>query len=358
MQHRLRIAQLVLPWLPVPPNGYGGTEQVVYDLTEGLAARGHEVTLFSVGTSKTSAKLQYIFEEPLGLQPEVMEALKSSFYPWMHVAACFEHQHEFDIIHSHAQFLGLPFAAIAQTPSVHTFHRVYEFVDKDELDLVLRYKRLNFVSISNSQRSLPLNFVATVCNGINTDRFAFKGNRRGDYIFWAGRIIDKKGPEEALLVARKTGLPLVMAGKKTDPDYFQQKIAPLLSKVASVKLVGELTTDEMVRHYQGAMLTLVPVKWNEPFGLIPVESMSCGTPVVGYAKGGLRETVVNGKTGYLLAEADVEKLSKKTQEIFELGDEAYWEMSQQARKHVEVNFSIAHMTQAYEQVYYKVSNSQ
>src|SRR3972149_1720673 len=133
----LRIAQLVLPWIPLPPPGYAGTERVVYSLTEGLVKRGHQVTLVASGDSHTSAKLEAVLPEALGLQADVKAAQAGSFYPLMHVAHCFELASQFDIIHSHAQFLGLPFAAAVKTPSVHTFHRVYAFAAADEQDLVM-----------------------------------------------------------------------------------------------------------------------------------------------------------------------------------------------------------------------------
>src|SRR3989344_4728098 len=120
----LRIAQLVLPWISLPPKGYAGTERVVYHLTEGLVKRGHRVTLFASGDSKTSAKLEAVIPKAMGLQIDVKEAQAQSFYPLLHVAHCFEMAGEFDIIHSHAQFLGLPLAAASKTPSIHTFHRI------------------------------------------------------------------------------------------------------------------------------------------------------------------------------------------------------------------------------------------
>lgn len=352
---KLRIAQLVLPWISLPPRGYAGTERVVYNLTEGLVKKGHQVTLFSVGESKTSARLEYVFEKPLGLQTDVMKTLKSSFYPWIHVANCFEKQDQFDIIHSHAQFLGLPFAAVAKTPSIHTFHRIFQFVNQDELDLVKRYgSRLNFTSISNSQRIAGINFVATVYNGIDINKFAPTKNPERDYIFWAGRVIDKKGPMEAIQVAKQLNTPLIMAGNITESDYFEQNIKKEIDGKL-IQFIGEISEEEMIKLFQNAKLTLFPIKWNEPFGLIPVESMACGTPVIAYANGGVKETIIDEKTGYLVEEkVGIEELITKTETILDMADEQYKKMCQNCREHVVNNFSLQKMVDDYEKIYYSL----
>lgn len=349
----MKIAQLVLPWLPIPPPGYAGTERVVTALTEGLVKRGHEVTLFSVGESKTSAKLEAILPKALGLQSDVMGSLKTSFYPLMHVAHCFARAHAFDVIHSHAQFLGLPFADLVKRPSVHTFHRVYAFQTPDEEDLVKRYGHLNFTSISNAQRVPGVNFIATVYNGIDTDVYTPTQKPTRDYLLWAGRLIDKKGPEEAIRVAKAVGMPIVMAGEMTELAYFEERIRPHVDG-RQVRLAGDQTPAGIVRLYQNAKVTIVPTKWNEPFGLVPVESMACGTPVVGYARGGVVETVAPG-TGFLTPETDgVKGLVEKVNEILALDENQYAALCTKARHHVEKNFSVEKMVEGYEAVYRKI----
>lgn len=344
---KLRIAQLVLPWIPLPPPGYAGTERVVYNLTQGLVQKGHEVTLFSVGESKTSAKLQFIFEKGFTLQSDVIAFQKASFYPMMHVANCFQLHKQFDIIHSHAQMIALPFAAIVKTPTVHTFHREFAFNDQDVIDLVMHYKNLNYVSISNSQRSLPLNFVQTVYNGTDTTRYVPSKNPTRDYLFWAGRIIEKKGPHVAISVAKSLGMKLIIAGKITEKEYFEEKIAPMIDGV-NINLVENSTEDEMIKFYQNAKATLFPIEWNEPFGLIPVESMACGTPAVAFAKGAVKETILDGKTGYLIdptkgADGFRTALSK----IDDINPEV-------CREHVVNNFSNEQMIDNYEKAYEKI----
>ncbi len=347
MDKKLRIAQLVLPWIPLPPPTYAGTERVVYNLVEQLVKKGHEVTLFSVAESKTSARLEYILEKALGLQQDVMGMLKGSFYPLAHVANCFEKADRFDIIHSHAQFLGLPFAAIAKTPSVHTFHRIFEFASSDEKDLVYRYKHLNYISISNSQRIEGLNFISTVYNGIDIQRYIMIDSTKKDYLLWAGRLIDKKGPREAIEVAKKTGMVLVMAGKTTEVEFFQKYIEGELDG-EQVKFVGDVSEKEMIHLYQNAYATLAPVKWNEPFGLIPVESMACGTPVVAFANGGVVETIKDGQTGFLVPEEKgVNGLVEAVARIGEIDRNT-------CRQHVVDNFSVEKMADGYEMAYRKV----
>lgn len=351
MNKKLRIAQLVLPWIPIPPPKYGGTERVVHELTEGLVRRGHEVTLFSVGESKTKAKLSYVFEHALGLQKDVGQTLKSSFYPLLHVGECFARSEEFDIIHSHAQFLGLPFGAISKTPSVHTFHRIFSFADKDEEALVRHFSYLNFISISEAQRIPDVNFIATVYNGLDIESYVPIQQPTRDYILWAGRFIEKKGPREAIKVAKKLGLKLILAGTITEDDYFNKYIKQEIDGV-QIEMRGELSQQEMVKLYQNARLTLVPVKWNEPFGLVPVESMACRTPVVGYSNGGLVETIRDGITGYLVEEdKGVDALAEKVQHIMNMKKEEYDRMAQAARAHVIANFSTEKMVDGYEAVY-------
>ncbi len=349
----LRIAQLVLPWIPLPPPGYAGTERVVYHLTEELVRRGHKVTLFASGDSHTSAKLEAVLPKALGLQEDVKAAQAGSFYPLMHVAHCFEMAGEFDIIHSHAQFLGLPFAAAAKTPSVHTFHRVYAFTHQDEQDLVMHYGKLNYTSISNAQRVPGVNYVATVYNGVDTSVYKPAERPTRDYLFWAGRVIDKKGPLEAILVAKKLGMNLVMAGEVTEPAYFEKVIKPHIDGV-KIQLAQHETRESLIILYQNAKVTVVPTKWNEPFGLVPVESMACGTPAVSYANGGVVETIAEG-TGFLIDEkTGVDGLAAKVKEIVDMESPSYQALCASARQHVLKNFSVESMADGYEHVYAKI----
>ncbi len=354
MKTKLRIAQLVLPWISLPPKGYAGTERIVCNLTEGLVKKGHDVTLFSTGDSSTSAKLESIFNQSLGLQYDVMGTLKTSFYPLMHVAHCFEKQKQFDIIHSHAQFLALPFASLSNTPSLHTFHRTFHSLTQDEQDIVEKYHWLNFNSISHSQRVEGINFIANVYNSIDTQVYQPSKNIRKNYLLWVGRFIDKKGPVEAIQTAKILKIPLILAGKITDEDFFNKNIKPEIDGNL-ISFIEEPTNKIIVSLYQGAYLTLVPVKWNEPFGLIPIESMACATPVVAYANGALKETILDGKTGYLVAESEgINGLIEKTKTILNFNNDKIAHFSQACRAHVEKNFTIERMVDEYEKLYKEI----
>lgn len=350
----LRIAQLVLPWISLPPSGYAGTERIVYHLTEGLVKRGHQVTLFASGDSRTSAKLEAVIPKAMGLQGNVKSTLSGSFYPLYHVAHCFEMAGEFDIIHSHAQFLGLPFGAVCKVPSVHTFHQTYEFTNSDEKDLVMHFgKKVNLTSISNAQRIDGINFVATVYNGVDVSLYKPIDNPTRDYLFWAGRVIDKKGPLEAIKVAHHLKMNLVMAGEVTDVNFFEKHIRPHIDGV-KVQLAQHESREHIIQLYQHAKVTVVPTKWTEPFGLVPVESMACGTPAVSYDRGGVAETIAEG-TGFLVKEEEgVEGLVRRVKQILDLSPDQYADMSHKARTHVEEHFSIETMVDGYENVYAKI----
>ncbi len=349
---KLRIAQVVLPWIALPPRSYAGTERIVYYLTEELVRRGHEVTLFATGDSTTSAKLSAILPKSLGLQDDVSGKLKSSFYPWMHVAEAFRRYKEFDVIHSHAQFIGLPFGAICPVPSVHTFHRIFAPILADEEALLKQYRHLNFTSVSNTQRIEGLNYIATVFNGTDTKRFVPLAHAKREYLFWAGRIIEKKGVREAIAIAKRCHFPLIIAGKITEQEYFDTYVRDEIDG-KMIQFVNNATQEQMTTLYQHAKATLIPVKWNEPFGLTTVESMSCGTPVVAYANGGIKETVIDGIGGYIVDEkrGGIEALTKKTQALLAMDAATYDSVCEAARNHVERHFSITKMVDGYEAVY-------
>jgi len=372
---KLKIAQLILPWIALPPKGYGGTERIVTWLTEGLVKKGHEVTLFASGDSTTSAKLSSVVDKALTLQTDVHSTISANLYPLCHTASCFSKAEEFDIIHSHAQYLALPFSAIVKTPTVHTFHRKFKGLEDEEF-LVKYFKNEKFISISNNQREFGLNFVATVYNGIPVDDFEFS-NQRGDYLFWAGRAVDKKGPLEAIKVAKATGIRLKMAGIATESDFYKEKIKPSIDGKL-ITWVGEQNHQEMVDLYKNALLTLFPIKWREPYGLIPVESMACGTPAVSFACGGAAETVADGKVGFLVDPEDkdlepkahvrgldlkikkrgVDGLVEAVQTIQQWDKETMGQCRLACRKHVEENFSVKKMIENYEKAYEKVLHDQ
>lgn len=345
----MKIAILAPPYLPIPPNGYGGVERVVYLLTEGLVKKGHDVTLFAPGDSKVSAKLFSTFPKSIGNSGELKN---KPFYPLLQYVDCFKRASEFDIIHNHAEHLAMFLAELVTTPVVHTIHST--LIDGETLPekrLVWeRFKKHHFVSISDNQREgmKDLNYAGTVYNGIDISGYKYIENPRGDYLLWVGRITPKKGPLEAIVASGKAGMKLVMAAT-IDPieqKYYEEVIRPKIDG-DKVEFVGELHGDSLSTLYGNAYATLVPISWHEPFGLVMVESMACGTPVVAYDIGSAREVVRDGHTGFVV---------KDQLEMVEAVERVRTLKRFDCLKRVEEKFTAERMVSGYEAVYRKILN--
>jgi len=340
----MRIAQVAPLWERVPPPAYGGTELVVNLLTEELVRRGHEVTLFASGDSITSAKLEAGCDQalrPLGLLPH-----EYAVYDQMQLSKVFQQAGEFDIIHSHVDFPALPYAALCKTPVVHTVHGIFTPLTEQ---IWAQHRDQNYVSISDSQQrqDLGLNYVATVYNAISTKPFTFRAQPQAPaYLAFLGRMSPEKGPHLAIEIAQRSGWPLKMAGKIDfeNRDFFERDVAPLIDG-QQIEFLGE--ADQRLKNelIAGATATLFPITWREPFGLVMIESMACGTPVIAMALGSAPEIIVDGKTGYLCQTVDdcVEALSQIDQ--LDRHD---------CRHHVEIHFSVQRMVDGYEAVYRQV----
>jgi glycosyltransferase involved in cell wall biosynthesis len=340
----MRIAILAPPYLPVPPPLYGGTEKIVSLLTEGLVANGHDVTLFASGDSVTSAKLAHMFPKALGNSGLIKGDTEK---PIAHYHACYARAAEFDIIHSHGQYLSLPEAEGLKTPVVFTWHgSMFAGETTEEKRAMLRtYKHLNFVSISNNQRDgLPeLHYVATVYNALDLSEYPFVAHNQGDYLLWIGRVSPKKGPLDAIRVAKKLGIRLEMAAAidPIDRPYFEQEIKPHIDG-KQIIYHGEVGHDAVVELYAGARCTLYPISWHEPFGLVMVESMACATPVVAYNIGSVSELVRDGISGYVVQGMD--EMVAAVKRIDRIDRAA-------CRKHVEEHFHKDRMVEDYLRVY-------
>ncbi len=293
----MRIAQIAPLWERVPPLTYGGTELVVGLLTDELVRRGHDVTLFASGDSVTLAKLKSIHPKALRLDPSVQEG---TIYDMLHLSTAYGEASEFDVIHSHMGCLALPYAKLVKTPTVHTLHGIFT---PDNHKMFFHAKDLNYVSISNSQREPAsyLNYVATVYNGIEVSKHKFFPTPdEPPYLAFLARISPEKGPQHAISIARETGIPLKMAGKidAVDVEFFENEIKPQIDG-EHIQFLGEFNHEQKNELMGRAIATLLPITWREPFGLVMVESMAAGTPVVAMRLGSTPEVVQPGVSGFL-----------------------------------------------------------
>jgi glycosyltransferase involved in cell wall biosynthesis len=265
-------------------------------LCEELVRRGHEVTLFATGDSVTSARLMSAY--PLGYTRDA-DLWDWRFHETMHAAWAFEHAAEFDLIHSHAYHFALPFTRLVDTPVLTTHHTS---VDPDVLRTFRRYPDAHLVATSQFQRRslAEIADVPVVHPGIDTASFPL-GSGGGDYLMFLGRMIPDKGPVEAVRIARQAGLPLVMAGP--GDDYFAAEVAPLVDG-HHVDYLGRVSPAERNRLLAGAAALLFPVSYPEPFGLVMLEAMACGTPVAATSLGAVPEIVEPGVTGHHAEGAD------------------------------------------------------
>jgi len=343
----MRIAILAPPYLPVPPKQYGGTERIVSLLTEELVVRGHDVTLFASGDSVTSARLVSPVGNALGNDGTQKG---SALLPLLHYSDCFRREKDFDFIHSHAQYLGLFLAEKSAVPVVHTWHgSFYEGEVPEEKRRVLQvFQNQNFVSISKSQQEgMPhLHYIGNVYNGLSLQAYPFVEKPKGTYLLWVGRIVEKKGPLTAIRVAQKIQMPLIMAGAidPIDRPYFEEVIQPHIDG-SHVVFHGELEEKELVSLYGNAMATLYPITWHEPFGLVMIESLACGTPVIAYDRGSVSEVIQDGKTGVIVPiEQGIEGLMNAVSSIQRIS-------RMDCRTSVESRFTIGRMVDSYEKIY-------
>ncbi len=296
----MKIAQVAPLSESVPPKLYGGTERVVHYLTEELVKEGHEVTLFASGDSCTAATLVATVEKALRLNPNCEDTLAPHI---VQLEDVIERADEFDIIHFHTDYLHFPFSQHSLTPDVTTLHGKLSI---PELQYVYNRFHQPVVSISNNQRKpLPqANYVGTVYHGLPVNLHK-KGNGDGGYIAFLGRISPEKGIDKAIEWAMAANVPLKIAAKidKVDQKYFQTEIAPLLDHPLIV-FIGEINESQKTDFLGKASALLFPINWNEPFGMVMIEAMSCGTPIIARNKGSVPEIIENGKNGCIVSSTD------------------------------------------------------
>jgi glycosyltransferase involved in cell wall biosynthesis len=292
----MKIAQVAPLTEAVPPKFYGGTERVVAYLTDALVELGHEVTLFASGDSLTKAQLAPSWPKALRLDPSVHDHFAPLF---MQLETLGRRAHEFDVIHSHLDYFAYPTMRLLGSPAVTTLHGR---LDLPELKpLYDHFGDMSVVSISDSQREpLPnANYVATVLHGLPQN--LLRKGLGGDYLAFLGRISPEKAPDAAIRIAARAGMKLKIAAKvdKVDQEYFKTQIEPLLS-TADVEFIGEIGEHQKSEFLGNAAALVFPIAWREPFGLVMIEAMACGTPVVAFNNGSVPEVLEDGVTGFIV----------------------------------------------------------
>ncbi|MGH6999683.1 MAG: glycosyltransferase family 4 protein [Phenylobacterium sp.] len=297
------MAQVPPLYEAVPPRFYGGTERVVAHLTDALADLGHQVTLFASAEAQTAARLVKVRDQAIRLDPV---QLKSDLAAHMSMLWDVRRRaDEFDVIHLHTDMIHFPFFEDVAEKTLTTLHGRLDL--KDLPGVYWRWQQFPLVSISDAQRQ-PLafaNWAGTVHHGMQADLYAPRYGP-GDYLAFLGRISPEKRPDRAIALAKRAGLPLKIAAKVDAADlrYFQEKIEPLLIGQKLVEFVGEIGDDEKSAFLGGAHALLFPIDWPEPFGLVMIEAMACGTPVVAYGCGSVPEVVEQGLTGFIVSNDD------------------------------------------------------
>jgi glycosyltransferase involved in cell wall biosynthesis len=297
----LRIAQVAPLWTAVPPRLYGGAELMVHWLTEALVEMGHEVTLFASGDSITSANLQAVCNFNLLDTMERGFAYKYSYYAASNFAEALHQSNSFDVIHCHVGTLMIPFSINSRAPVLHTVHAGLDSVD--ELWVLNKYPYVPITAISNSQiavlpRERQQN-IQVIYHGCDFSTYEFSAEP-GKYLAFIGRMGPHKNPVGAIRIAQASSIPIVLAGQPQnfhEKSYFTEEVKPLLDG-NNVSYLGPITHREKVDLLKGAIALLFPIQWEEHFGLVMIEAMACGTPVIGWEKGSVREVVDFGKTGF------------------------------------------------------------
>lgn len=338
----MRIAQLSPLIESVPPKEYGGTERIVSYLTEELVRQGHEVTLYASGDSETEASLVSVCRK--NLRSDSAVALPET-YLYQSLERAFRMERKFDVLHNHAHFYAYPWASRSKTPVLTTIH---ERLDLTELrPLHELYKDLPLVSISDAQRApLPhANWMGTVHHGLPEDLYKFQQGD-GEYLAFLGRISEVKCPDHAIEIAKRTGIPLKIAAKVDPADraYFEQQIEPLLDHPL-IEFIGEITDAEKQEFLANALALVAPHDWPEPFGLVFIEALACGTPVLAYNRGSVPEIIDHGKTGFICNNLD--EMAEAVPKVAHLSQVA-------CREAFEEYFTAERMTKDYVYLYEKM----
>ncbi len=338
----MRVAMLAPIAWRTPPRHYGPWERVTSLLTEELVRRGVDVTLFATKDSLTGGKLHAVCEAGYEEDPSV----DAKAWECLHVSACFARAADFDIIHNQFDFLPLSYSPLVGTPVVTTIHG---FSSPRILPVFKEYNGIgHYVSISDADRSPELTYERTIYHGIDIENFPFIGEPRGGYLLFFGRFHPDKGAAEAIEIAHRAGMRLVMAGIVQDRAYFDERIAPRIDG-DKVRYAGSVGPEDRGRILGNAAALLHPIAFEEPFGLSVVEALACGTPVVAFSRGSMPELIRDGVTGFLVR--SVEEAVKR------LGDGLSRIDRNACRVDAERRFSKERMAGEYIELYRKIVNA-
>jgi glycosyltransferase involved in cell wall biosynthesis len=338
----MRIAQIAPPWFPVPPDGYGGTERVVALLADGLAARGHDVTLFASGGSRSRARIQ----SPMPVAPDPV-TLGNTWDDAYHASAAYLHAGEYDLIHDHSGIIGACFGALMRggPPVVHTLHGPWH--EEARRQLALLDGRLHLVAISGSQQaSNPyVRYAGVVHHGLDPDELRYCGEKE-ERLAFLGRSSPDKGILDALAIAERTGRPMTMMVKISEPDekeYWSDTVEPQLN--ADIEVIVNADHDTKVEELGRARAMVFPMCWDEPFGLVMIEALACGTPVIVTERGSASEIVTHGESGFLVDPDDpVEGSVAAVARLDEIDPAA-------CRRRFETHFSASRMVDQYDELF-------
>lgn len=342
----MRIAQIAPLCESVPPRQYGGTERVISYLTEALVRLGHEVTLFASGDSTTAARLEAVWPHALRVKQELYQDLSTHLLlNVLLIERVYTLAHNFDLIHSHLDLSGFPLTRRCKVPVLTTLHGR---LDVPALQTLLgEFTEAPLISISDAQRRpVPwANWQATIHHGLPVDLYTVRPEL-GQYLAFLGRLAPEKRPEHAIEVAKRVGIPLRIAAKldPADRQYFHHVIEPLLSD-PFVEYVGEITDAEKNDFLRNAYALLAPFDWPEPFGLVLIEALACGTPVIAYRRGSIPEIIEHGVTGFVC---------ENLEEMIEAVAHIPLISRKRCRAAFEERFSVDRMVQDYLHVYQKL----
>jgi len=338
----MRIAQVAPLYESVPPKYYGGTERIVSYLTEELVRQGHDVSLFASGDSVTNAKLVAACRRALRLDKHCVDQMAHHILMLEHVI---QRSDEFDIVHYHVDYLHFPYSRRQKSAHVTTLHGRLDIPDL--VPLYREFKEVPVVSISNAQRRpLPwINWQATVYHGLPEDLYKFR-SEPGSYLAFLGRVSPEKRVDRAIEIAKRVGMPLKIAAKvdRVDQDYFEAVVEPLL-RDPLIEFIGEIGDGEKDEFLGNAYALLFPIDWPEPFGLVMIEAMACGTPVIAYRYGSVEEVMEEGNTGFIVNQ--IESAVEAVQRVPELS-------RKRCREVFENRFSAKRMASDYLKVYEKL----